>query len=70
MTTNLSGSAKIYTFPASGPFRADERGRTVSAPAADVELPPGAVFAPSGSSWYHDEAIRDAIVTVGQGRKN
>ncbi len=69
MTTNLSGSATIYTFPARGRFAPASTAEPV-VPAADVVLPPGVVFAPSGSSWYHDEAIRDAIVTAGQGRKN
>jgi hypothetical protein len=69
MTTNLSGSAKIYTFPARGRFAPAGAADPVP-PAADVALPAGAVLAPSGSSWYHDEAIRDAIVTPGQGRKN
>ncbi len=69
MTTNFSGSAKIYTFPARGRFAPTSEAATM-VPVADVALPPGAAFAPSGSSWYHDEAVRDAIVTAGQGRKN
>jgi hypothetical protein len=69
MTSNLSGPAKIYTFPARGRFAPAGAAEPV-APAANVALPPGAAFAPSGSSWYHDEAIRDAIVTAGQVRKN
>lgn len=69
MTTNLSGSAKIFTFPARGRF-VPAGAAEPAVPAADVALPAGAVFAPSGSSWYHDEAIRDATVTAGQGRKN
>jgi hypothetical protein len=69
MTTNISGSAKIYMFPARGRFAPTGVAEPVAA-AAHVVLPPGAVFVPSGSSWYHDEAISDAIVTAGQGRKN
>jgi hypothetical protein len=69
MTTILSRSAKIYTFPVRVRFAPAGAAEPV-VPAANVVLPPGAVFAPSGSSWYHDEAIRDAIVTTGQGRKN
>jgi len=59
MTTTVTGSAKIYTFPPRGRFalRIDDRD---SAAAADVQLPRGVKLVSGGNSWYHDEAIQDA----------
>jgi hypothetical protein len=64
MTTNfsgaptVSGSAKIYPFPARGRF-AIESQRVALDPAANASLPRGVKIA-SGSGWYHDAAIQDA----------
>jgi hypothetical protein len=67
MTTNfpgspaVSGSAKIYPFPARGRFAAGGQGQgEASEPTANVRLLP-AVRIASGSGWYHDAAIQDAI---------
>jgi hypothetical protein len=68
MTTNFSaapgasGSAKIYQFPLRGRFAAgqSEAGSTV--------LPQGMKIA-SGSGWYHDAAIQDAV-NAERGGKN
>jgi hypothetical protein len=57
-------SATIYTFPPRGRFAIREQDR--AAPA--VTLPDGAKF-PSGSSWYHEEAIQ-AAREAELGRKN
>jgi hypothetical protein len=56
-TPSVSGSATIYTFPPRGRFalRIDD-----TAPAATGPLPRGVKLV-SGSGWYHDEAIREAI---------
>jgi len=68
MTTPNSGSAKIYAFPPRGRFalRIDDRN---SAAAANVQLPRGVKLVSGGSSWYHDEAIQDAIAAE-RGSKN
>jgi hypothetical protein len=73
MTTNfsgapdVSGSAKILQFPLRGRFAAGGQvgglgGFQVeaAAPVANVSLPRGVKLA-SGSGWYHDAAIQDAI---------
>jgi hypothetical protein len=60
MTTNLSGSAKIYAFPARGRFAANSRHENFETVAALV-LPRGARLGVSGSGWYHEEAIQDAL---------
>ncbi len=65
MTTSISGSAKIYTFPPRGRFALRVQGD--EAPAA-VQLPYGVKLV-SGSGWYHDEAIQSAS-NGEQGRKN
>jgi len=67
MTNNISGSAKIYTFPPRGRFalRIGDAGAVVS-----PQLPRGVKFVP-GSGWYHDEAIQEAAKgKAEQGRKN
>jgi hypothetical protein len=66
MTTTFSGPAKIYAFPARGRFAvagpyASGQGGDSSASAANVQLPAGVKFAASGSGWYHDEAIQEAV---------
>ncbi len=63
MTTNFSGSAKIYTFPARGRFAVSAQ-RDEFKPVANVQMPEG-VKVVSGSAWYHEEAIQ-----AEQGRKN
>ncbi|MDR3420711.1 MAG: DUF2735 domain-containing protein [Xanthobacteraceae bacterium] len=67
MTTNfsgapeVSGSARIYQFPPRGRFAAGQGSQgDASAPAANVQLPRGIRIA-SGSGWYHDAAIQEAI---------
>lgn len=57
MTANsFEGSAKIYQFPAGG--RAGLSGRRYEAKPTETVMPVTRVA--SGSSWYHEEAIRDA----------
>ena len=62
MTTNasvspdVSGSAKIYPFPARGRFAAGGQ-REEFRLAANVQLPPSVKIA-SGSGWYHEAAIQ------------
>jgi Protein of unknown function (DUF2735) len=69
MTTNISGSATIYAFPARGRFAVGDQhvgdqhvgGRQKGAEqAANAPLPRGVAIA-SGSGWYHDEAIQQEI---------
>ena len=67
MTTNVSGSAKIYAFPPRGRFALRIDG-DAPAHAANVQLPRGVKLV-SGSGWYHDEAIQDARQGE-HGRKN
>jgi hypothetical protein len=57
MSTDFSGSAKIYTFPPRGRFAL--RDQQDFAPAPNAQLPRGVKLV-SGSGWYHDEAIQDA----------
>ena len=58
MTTQISGSAKIYTFPPRGRFALRMTGNELSA-AANLQLPRGVELTSGGSSWYHDEAIAE-----------
>jgi hypothetical protein len=60
MTMNFSGSAKIYAFPARGRFAANSRHEEFET-AATLVLPCGARLGASGSGWYHEEAIQDAL---------
>lgn len=53
---NLPGSAKIYTFPARGRFA--HGGADHAVPATDLSSVRNFV---SGSGWYHEEAIQDAL---------
>jgi len=59
MTTPISGSAKIYSFPPRGRFALRMTGEELGA-AANSQLPRGAELTAGGSGWYHDEAIADA----------
>lgn len=68
MTTPISGSAKIYTFPPRGRFALRVTDSEFGA-AADSQLPRGATLTAGSSSWYHDEAIADAREGEA-GRKN
>ena len=54
--SNVSGSAKIYTFPPRGRFALRIQDDESDA-AASIQLPRG-VRLVSGSGWYHDEAIQ------------
>ena len=66
MSTSLSrASATIFTFPPRGRYAIREQ--DMSTPAAT--LPHGAVLSPSGSGWYHEEAIQ-AAREAELGRKN
>ena len=56
--TNLNrGSATIYAFPARGRFAANGQNEET---AAKTRLASSYVTRVSSSSWYHEEAIRDA----------
>ncbi len=66
MTTNTSGSAKIYAFPPRGRFALRIRGDDA---APKVELPYGVKLVSGASGWYHEEAIRSAADTE-RGRNN
>jgi hypothetical protein len=68
MTTNNSGSAKIYTFPPRGRFALRIQDEDLAS-AANVQLPRGVKLVSGGSGWYHDEAIADAS-NAEQWRKN
>ena len=63
-TSQSRTSATIYTFPPRGRFAIREQ--DLSMPAATLSH--GVAFS-SGSSWYHEEAIR-AAREAEQGRKN
>ncbi len=58
MTTNISGSATIYAFPARGRFASVGQREASPLGAAAPSTP--AVRIVSGSGWYHDEAIQQA----------
>ena len=64
MTTNLGqnsgqGSAKIYQFPQGGRASVDGQRREASRLSAEFNSRTY-VDAAFGSSWYHEEAIRDS----------
>ena len=64
MTTNsYRGPAKIYDFPARGRFAErgqSEESKSAANPAVQGNfLAPGAAKVVFGSSWYHEEAIRE-----------
>jgi len=60
MTTPITGTAKIYAFPARGRFALRMQDDAVVLP-ANVKLPEGAEFARQGSGWYHEEAVQDSF---------
>lgn len=62
MTSLNRGPAKIYPFPARGRFAINGEHDE----AAGARLTPRVTQVASSSSWYHDEAIREAE----QQRKN
>ena len=66
MSTNVSGSAKIYTFPPRGRFALRVQGDD---PVPNVPLPHGVKLVSGASGWYHEEAIRSATDSE-RGRKN
>lgn len=68
MTTPISGTAKIYTFPPRGRFALRMIDGELSA-AANLQLPCGATLTAGSGSWYHDEAIADTREGEA-GRKN
>ena len=63
-TSQSRTSATIYTFPPRGRFAIREQDLSMSA----ATLSHGVTLS-SGSSWYHEEAIR-AAREAEQGRKN
>jgi hypothetical protein len=58
MTTNASGSAKVYAFPPRGRFLARSASENVES--HNPAWPQPAIRIASGSGWYHDEAIAQA----------
>ncbi len=68
MTTPISGSAKIYTFPPRGRFALRMSGEELGA-AANLQLPHGAELTSGSSGWYHQEAIQDETRDP-RGRRN
>jgi hypothetical protein len=56
MTTKISQSAKIYTFPARGRFAAPNQ-HDAAVPAKTAQWQPSLKIA-SVSAWYHEEAIQ------------
>ena len=62
MTTNISGSAKIYAFPRRGRFAMGGQmaGQHDSDIIASAPTQPSVKIA-SGSGWYHEAAIQEAI---------
>jgi hypothetical protein len=56
MTTTISGSATIYTFPPRGRFALRIEGEDS---VANVQLPRGVKLVSGGGSWYHDAAIKE-----------
>ena len=73
MTTNISGSAKIYAFPPRGRFAISGQmgGQRDSDMATGAPAPAGVKIA-SGSGWYHEAAIQESIheAKVDPRRKN
>ena len=60
MTSPNYGSAKIYQFPVGG--RAAVGGQRSGEPKPAIDQTPPRVNEPLCSgSWYHEEAIRDAV---------
>jgi hypothetical protein len=55
MSTQTPGSAEIIAFPLRGRFAAASRQDDLM----DLRAPARIAKAASGSSWYHEEAIRE-----------
>jgi hypothetical protein len=55
-SSDFTGSAKIYTFPARGRFAVSKQPGEITS-ASNIQLPRGAQFG-STNGWYHEEAIR------------
>jgi hypothetical protein len=66
MSTQFSGSAKIYAFPPRGRFALRIHDEDAM---SNLKLPRGVTLVTGGSGWYHDEAVQDAIKTE-RTRKN
>jgi hypothetical protein len=60
MTTHISESAKIFTFPPRGRFALSVQGEATAPATANLQFP-RAVRLVAGSGWYHDEAIQQSI---------
>jgi hypothetical protein len=72
MTTNISGSAKIFTFPPRGRFALTIQREETAPAAANLQFPRG-VRLVAGTGWYHDEAIQQSTTDAMKGdpfRKN
>ena len=72
MTKNISGSAKILTFPPRGRFALAIQGEATAPATANLQFPRG-IRLVAGSGWYHDEAIQQSIMEAMKGdpfRKN
>jgi hypothetical protein len=59
MSTQNIGSAEIIAFPLRGRFAAASRQDDRQDDLTDLRAPARIAKAASGSSWYHEEAIRD-----------
>lgn len=65
-TSGNRETAKIYSFPARGRFAVGNQYDNSASP-ADLALPRGVVMA-SGSGWYHEAAIQEAMPAEPQRR--
>ncbi|MGC1776965.1 MAG: DUF2735 domain-containing protein [Xanthobacteraceae bacterium] len=80
MTTHISGSAKIYTFPPRGRFALRmgdgelanaELANAELANAVNLQLPRGVELTSGSGGWYHQEAIQESMHEADpRGRKN
>ncbi len=75
MTTHISGSAKIYTFPPRGRFALrmgdGELANAELANAVNLQLPRGVELTSGSGGWYHQEAIQELMHEADpRGRKN
>jgi hypothetical protein len=61
MTTNVSGSAKIYAFPPRGRFAATNQCEGSRPSAAAL---PRSLMTACGSGWYHEEAIQETAQEI------
>ena len=73
MTANVSGSAKIYNFPARGRFAAaydhDDNNLAANFKSRNFKSPL-VMQTVLGSAWYHDEAVQESIQAADPRRKN